>query len=80
MAGEVAIESKMAIVPAELKEKLKKLIVSDVKPTGKLLGVGAYGMVEEVRISGTKVAAVKKLHPELIKLGSPKQVFIQQLL
>ena len=74
MAGEVEIESKVTVVPAELKEELKELIVGDVKSTGKLLGVGAYGSVEEVLISGTEIAAVKKLHPKLIELGSPHQV------
>ena len=69
MAGEV-----------EIKEELKELIVSDVKLTGKSLGSGAYGTVEEVQISGAKIAAVKKLHPKLIELGSPEQVHLQQTL
>ncbi len=53
--------------------ELEQFIISNVRSTGRELGVGAYGSVEEVEISGATVAA-KKLHKTLINLGSPEQV------
>ena len=49
--------------------ELQRYIVPDVRPTGKELGRGAYGTVEEVDIPGATCAA-KKLHNELLQLGS----------
>ena len=49
------------------------VFVGDVQLTGVSLGAGAYGSVEEVEIPGARVAA-KKIHTELINLGSPQQV------
>ena len=53
--------------------ELERFVVVDVKLTGVSLGAGAYGSVEEVEIPGARVAA-KKLHTQLINLGSPQQV------
>ena len=53
--------------------ELEQFIVVNVKLTGVTLGAGAYGSVEEVEIPGARVAA-KKLHPQLVSLGSPQQV------
>ena len=53
--------------------QLEQFVVVDVQLTGVSLGAGAYGSVEEVEIPGTRVAA-KKLHTQLINLGSPQQV------
>ena len=53
--------------------ELEQFIVVDVQLTGISLGAGAYGSVEEVEIPGARVAA-KKLHTQLINLGSPQQV------
>ena len=53
--------------------ELEQFVVKNVQLTGVTLGAGAYGSVEEVNISGARVAA-KKLHPQLINLGSPQQV------
>ena len=53
--------------------KLEQFVVSNILPTGVTLGAGAYGSVEEVEIPGARVAA-KKLHTQLINLGSPEQV------
>ena len=55
--------------------ELEQFIVVDVQLTGISLGAGAYGSVEEVKIPGARVAA-KKLHIQLINLGSPQQVAI----
>ena len=52
---------------------LEHFIVPHIKTTKVKLGVGAYGSVEEVEIPGARVAA-KKLHSQLINLGSPEQV------
>ena len=53
--------------------ELEQFVVVDVQLTGVSLGAGAYGSVEEVEIPGARVAA-KKLHTQLINLGSPQQV------
>ena len=53
--------------------ELEQFFVNDVQLTGVTLGAGAYGSVEEVEIPGARVAA-KKLHTQLINLGSPQQV------
>ena len=53
--------------------ELEQFVVANVHLTGVTLGAGAYGSVDEVEIPGAKVAA-KKLHPQLINLGSPQQV------
>ncbi len=53
--------------------ELDQFIVATVQLTGRILGAGAYGSVEEVEIPGATVAA-KKLHQQLVNLGSPQQV------
>ena len=53
--------------------ELEQFVVVDVQLTGVTLGAGAYGCVEEVEIPGARIAA-KKLHTQLINLGSPQQV------
>ena len=53
--------------------ELEQFVVDNVLLTGVTLGAGAYGSVEEVEIPGARVAA-KKLHTQLINLGSPEQV------
>ena len=53
--------------------ELEQFVVVNVHLTGVTLGAGAYGSVEEVEIPGARVAA-KKLHTQLINLGSPQQV------
>ena len=55
--------------------ELDQFIVATVQLTGRVLGAGAYGSVEEVEIPGATVAA-KKLHQQLVNLGSPQQVAI----
>ena len=52
--------------------ELEQFVVVNVRLTGVTLGNGAYGCVEEVEIPGARVAA-KKLHTQLINLGSPQQ-------
>ncbi len=61
---------KMARITAP---ELEQFIVATVQLTGRVLGAGAYGSVEEVEIPGATVAA-KKLHQQLVNLGSPQQV------
>ncbi|XP_064388831.1 probable serine/threonine-protein kinase DDB_G0271682 [Halichondria panicea] len=53
--------------------ELEQFIVATVELTGRVLGTGAYGSVEEVEIPGATVAA-KKLHEQLVNLGSLQQV------
>ncbi len=54
--------------------ELEQFTVTTVHLTGRVLGAGAYGSVVEVEIPGAKVAA-KKLHQQLVNLGSPLQVY-----
>ncbi len=61
---------KMARITAS---ELEQFIVATVELTGRALGAGTYGSVEEVEIPGATVAA-KKLHQQLVNLGSPQQV------
>ena len=58
--------------------ELQQFVVANVQSTGKVLGAGAYGSVEEAEIPGAEVAA-KKLHSQLINLGSPEQVSILEV-
>ncbi len=53
--------------------ELEQFIVATVELTGRVLGAGSYGSVEEVEIPGATVAA-KKFHKTLVNLGSPQQV------
>ncbi len=53
--------------------ELEQFIVATVQLTGRVLGVGSYGSVEEVEIPGATVVA-KKLPETLVNLGSPQQV------
>ncbi len=62
---------KMARITA-LETELEQFIVAKVQLTGRVLGAGAYGSVEEVEIPGATVAA-KQLHANLVNLGSPQQ-------
>ena len=55
--------------------ELDPYIVSNVVPTGRELGRGAYGSVEEVEIPGVLCAA-KRLHDRLIQFGSAHQVYM----
>ena len=41
--------------------ELKPFVLSNVRPTGTRIGVGSYGSVEEVEMSGT-ICAAKKIH------------------
>ncbi len=54
--------------------ELEQFVITQVQLTGTILGRGAYGTVEEVMIPGVRVAA-KTLHPELVNLDSPFQVY-----
>ena len=48
---------------------LSSFVVPNVRPTGRELGKGAYGSVEEVEIPGA-VCAAKKIHTEFLNIGS----------
>ena len=58
-------------VPRRLKDALplRKLTLSDVLPTGKQLGVGSFGSVEELRVGGA-ICAGKKIHATLLDPGN----------
>ena len=50
---------------------LAPFVVPNVQPTGRELGKGAYGSVEEVEIPGA-VCAAKKIHAEFLNISSPE--------
>ena len=49
--------------------QLHRFILSNVKPTGKKLGEGAYGCVEELEVNG-RICAGKKMYETLIDPGN----------
>ena len=52
---------------------LASFVVPNVRPTGRELGKGAYGSVEEVEIPGA-VCAAKKIHTEFLNIGSREDI------
>ena len=52
---------------------LAPFVVPNVRSTGRELGKGAYGSVEEVEIPGA-VCAAKKIHTEFLNVGSHEDV------
>ena len=52
---------------------LESFVVPNVRPTGRELGRGAYGSVEEVEIPGA-VCAAKKIHTEFLNIGSREDI------
>ena len=53
--------------------ELQEFVVPNVRPTGKELGRGAYGMVEEVKIPGA-ICAAKIIHEALLRMGNEDEV------
>ena len=49
--------------------ELQEFILPDVRLTGKQLGVGSYGSVEELEMNGM-VCAGKRLHDALVEQGN----------
>ena len=45
--------------------ELQRFVLTEVRPTGKRLGVGSYGSVEELEVNGLMCAG-KRLHEELL--------------
>ena len=46
--------------------ELQRFILPNVRPTGKQLGVGSYGSVEELEVNGL-VCAGKRIHDVLLE-------------
>ena len=55
----------MAGVGRRLREELEQFVVSALQGTGRVLGMGAYGEVIEMRMNSKRVA-VKKIHQYLL--------------
>jgi len=49
--------------------ELQQFVLPEVRPTGRQLGVGSYGSVEEVEVNGL-VCAGKRLHDALVEQGN----------
>ena len=48
--------------------ELQRFVLSKVRPTGKQLGTGSYGSVEELEVNGVACAG-KRLHDALVEQG-----------
>jgi len=53
--------------------ELQQFVVANVRPTGKELGRGAFGKVEEVEIPGA-ICAAKIIHEALLRMGNEDEV------
>ena len=49
--------------------ELQRFVIPGVRPTGRQLGVGSYGRVEELKVNGL-VCAGKRLHEALLEQGN----------
>lgn len=49
--------------------QLRPFVIDNVRPTGRQLGVGSYGSVEELEVDGLMCAG-KKLHDTLVEMGN----------
>ena len=49
--------------------ELQRFVLPEVRPTGRQLGVGSYGSVEELEVNGV-VCAGKRLHEALLEQGN----------
>ena len=49
--------------------ELQRFVLTDVRHTGKQLGVGSYGSVEELEVNGVTCAG-KRLHDVLVEQGN----------
>ena len=49
--------------------ELQRFLLTDVRHTGKQLGVGSYGSVEELEVNGV-ICAGKRLHEVLVEQGN----------
>lgn len=49
--------------------ELQQFVLPEVHPTGRQLGVGSYGRVEELEVNGL-VCAGKRLHDALVEEGN----------
>ena len=46
--------------------ELQRFVLPDVRPTGRQLGVGSYGTVEELEVNGV-LCAGKRIHDALLR-------------
>ena len=50
-------------------QELQRFVLHGVRPTGRQLGVGSYGSVEELEVNGLMCAG-KRLHEALLEQGN----------
>jgi len=67
----MAVAEQTHVVEVDFQDipELQQFVVANVQPTGRQLGTGAYGSVEEVKIPGATCAA-KRIHEILLRMGS----------
>ena len=63
---EIVFCAEMATGRKQPDPGLQQFVRPDVRPTGRQLGVGSYGSVEELEVNGL-VCAGKRLHPALLE-------------
>ena len=62
-----------ALVDFQTIPELQQFVLPNVRPTGRELGRGAYGAVEEVEIPGATCAA-KIIHEALLRMSNEDEV------
>ena len=64
-----ALLTQLRGLAQSLRETLHSYLLPEARPTGRVLGTGAYGSVEEVEVNGT-ICAGKKIHETLLDGGN----------
>ena len=57
--------------------ELQRFVLSEVRPTGRQLGVGSYGSVEEIETNGL-ICAGKRLHEALLERDNEGAINIER--
>ncbi len=57
--------------------EIRRFLLENVRPTGRALGVGSYGSVEEVEVNGL-ICAGKKIHEVLINEGVTARKYVAE--
>ena len=63
------MDARRQLQSLENHPSLQRFLIANARPTGRQLGVGSYGSVEELEVSGV-VRAGKKIHETLIEQGN----------
>ena len=64
-----ALLSQLRGLARSLRDNLQRFVLPEARPTGRSLGTGSYGSVEEVEVNGM-ICAGKKIHEALLDAGN----------